>query len=236
MSDAYYMINHNRERSCDKYIYFEEYPKIKMGQEKLEKRTVPGKGNVYQHTGTYEDTEITLMLDINTLLSPDSRDEAEDKARKYLMEMKTLQFCDEPQFYYIVKEVEIGEIDRYSEDSGDCEVKILCDPWKYHVDGGRERTIKEASYNPLDICHPVYIIKGNGFCRLTVNGKYVDADVTDRITIDTERMITYRDRGTELLNTRITGNYEDLYLKEGENSITVSSGYTVTIVPNWRRK
>lgn len=38
----------------------------------------------------------------------------------------------------------------------------------------------------------------------------------------------------ETANRRLTGYYEDLYLKEGENTFSVSPGFTVKIKPNWR--
>ena len=80
---------------------------------------------------------------------------------------------------------------------------------------------------------PIYKITGNGPCTLTVNGKTMTATVTDNISIDTERMITYDSSGN-LKNTSVSGNYEDLYLQPGENTVTVSSGFTCTVIPNWR--
>nr|DAD92870.1 MAG TPA: Primase C terminal 2 (PriCT-2) [Siphoviridae sp. ctNyC15] len=43
---------------------------------------------------------------------------------------------------------------------------------------------------------------------------------------------TYREDGV-LNNTAITGDYENLYLQEGLNEISVSSGFTAEVIPKW---
>ena len=68
---------------------------------------------------------------------------------------------------------------------------------------------------------------------LTVNGKTMKATVGQNLTIDTERMLAYRTDGT-LMNTSVTGDYEDLYLQAGENEISITSGFSLKIIPNWR--
>ena len=46
-------------------------------------------------------------------------------------------------------------------------------------------------------------------------------------------MITYRELNGEMMNTYVNGDYEDLYLKPGENMISVV-GAEMKIIPNWR--
>ena len=60
------------------------------------------------------------------------------------------------------------------------------------------------------------------------------ANVEQNLAIDTELMLAYREDGT-LKNAEVTGNYRDLYLQEGENEITVTSGFEMKVIPNWRR-
>ena len=45
-------------------------------------------------------------------------------------------------------------------------------------------------------------------------------------------MIAYRSDGT-LNNTQVKGNYEDMYLLNGENEISFSGG-ELKVIPNWR--
>lgn len=78
-----------------------------------------------------------------------------------------------------------------------------------------------------------YMISGEGACVLTVNGKTMTADVRQNITIDTDRELAYRKDKT-LSNTAVSGKYDDLYLQEGENEITITEGFDLKIIPNWR--
>ena len=66
---------------------------------------------------------------------------------------------------------------------------------------------------------------------LTEKGMYI-LNVGQNLTIDTDRMIAYRSDGT-LNNTQVTGNYEDMYLLNGENEISFSGG-ELKVIPNWR--
>ena len=70
-------------------------------------------------------------------------------------------------------------------------------------------------------------------CTLEVNGNRMTANVGQNLTIDTDRMVAYRQDGT-LQNTAVTGKYEDLYLTEGEIDIGISTGFDLKIIPNWR--
>ena len=38
-----------------------------------------------------------------------------------------------------------------------------------------------------------------------------------------------------MMNTSVSGDYEELYLKPGENEISITQGFTLTVIPNWRR-
>lgn len=70
-------------------------------------------------------------------------------------------------------------------------------------------------------------------CTLTVNGKTLTANVGQNITIDTERMIAYREDGT-IMNTSVTGDYENAYLPHGKNEVFVSKGFSLKLQPRWR--
>ena len=65
-----------------------------------------------------------------------------------------------------------------------------------------------------------------------MNGNAMSANIGQNLTIDTERMMAYRSNG-ELQNTSVTGDYENMYLKDGENEITITDGFDMEIVPNW---
>ena len=76
-------------------------------------------------------------------------------------------------------------------------------------------------------------ITGTGACTLTVNGKTMQATVNQDLTINTDRMISYNSQGASQ-NTLVTGDYEDLYLQPGDNTISITNRFTLQIIPEWR--
>lgn len=112
---------------------------------------------------------------------------------------------------------------------------FTCDPYMYRIDGTIPYAITDARIrsNPYEECHPAYVLTGNGTKTLVVNGNEATIEVNGTTIVDTDRMITYTQSDLKLRNARLSGNYEDLYLKKGENTI---SGNNVTIIPNWRSR
>ena len=88
-------------------------------------------------------------------------------------------------------------------------------------------------YNPYYEAHPMYKITGEGVCTLSVNGQEMRANIGQNLTIDTERMIAYRTDGI-MNNTAVSGDYQDLYLREGSNQIEITAGFDLKVIPNWR--
>lgn len=233
MHDEYYFVNQDGVKSSDFHILFERYPSIKMGKEQFEKKTVPGRGNVYYRTGTYADTEISMLLDVNAVGHAEGWMAAYTEARRFLTECQTISFCDKQNYFYKVKCMEISTVDQYTEEAGDFDAYFYCEAGAYLKDGIYEYDPEEVLMNSFSECHPVYKITGEGVCTLTVNGKSMSADVGQNLTIDTNLMIAYRTDGA-IQNTAVTGDYSDLYLQHGENSISITSGFELKIIPNWR--
>ena len=46
-------------------------------------------------------------------------------------------------------------------------------------------------------------------------------------------MIAYRTDGI-MNNTAVSGDYQDLYLREGSNQIEITAGFDLKVIPNWR--
>lgn len=191
-------------------------------------------GQLYEADGTYEDIEIPVEFD---LIGP-----ADDwpliyrGARRWLLQKckgHHLILDANRNIFYKVKNVRIEEITRTSLTVGKFTTVFTCDAYEYLRSGMYERTAEDVKYNPYSTAKPVYKITGNGSCTLTVNGKTMKATVGQNLTIDTERMLAYREDGT-MMNTSVTGDYEDLYLQPGENEISITSGFGLSIIPNWR--
>ena len=214
-------------------IRFLEFPDFQYGQEVIDMISVTGRaGTLTVRTGRYTDTVITNVLEFES----DSLQLFEEKLRmikKWIFKTKKLRYTDKEDKFFIVKKVEVDKEQRQYGLYGHLTVIFTCEPAAYLVAGSMAIDLPKSLYNPLSWSQPVYIIKGQGKCMLTVNGKSVQANVDQNITIDTGRMIAYKNDAV-LQNTAIAGNYEDLYLREGDNQMSISDGFECKIIPNWR--
>lgn len=155
-----------------------------------------------------------------------------DALKRWLKGTGKLSFSDQPDFFYKVYAIDWGDIERELRKYGRFTASFACEPYKFKNDGQNEYAPEYLSLNPYDTAHPIYQITGDGMCTLTVNGNEMTANIGQNLTIDTDRMIAYRNDGT-LMNTAVTGDYEDLYLLPGQNSIEISDGFTMTVIPQW---
>lgn len=215
-------------------LRFLTYPVFQYGTEKIEEIEIPGRaGCLTKRTGIYSDTIIENELEFatqNIALNELKRLETE----RWIKSIKKVTYSDMKNYYFRVKKVEV-EFKRKYGFWGNVKVVFTCDPGLYTVNGLEELLLKtgEKLKNPHGTSAPIYKILGEGMCTLTVNGKSVTANIGQNLTINTERMLCYRTDGT-MQNAAMTGKYENLYLKEGENTISFSSGFQVFVVPNWR--
>ncbi len=141
-----------------------------------------------------------------------------------------LKTSDDPNCYYNVLKVDYGDIERELRRFGIFSVNFTVDPYLYRIDGDSE--YDSISFNPYSKCMPIYKITGEGMCTLTANGKTMTANVGQNLTIDTGRMLAYRQDGT-MQNTAVTGDYTDLWLPHGACSISITSGFGMLIIPKW---
>lgn len=228
----FYFTDQDGRKSSDYHMIFENYPIIQMGQRQYDSVVIPGRGTLLSDTDTYSDTVITFTVDVNVMTSADARIKAYLDARRILVDLKTISFCDAPEYFYRIKSVSLGAVEQYSDIAGDFEVQLVCEPTAYLQAGTKQYDAAGVADNPYSVCHPVYTITGEGICTLTVNGKATKANVAQNLTIDTERMLAYRTDGT-MQNAAVTGRYEDLYLQSGKNTVSATDGFTLKIIPNW---
>ena len=196
---------------------------------------IPGRdGVLYVDEKTVSDIEINVEM--NYMSEHDEWFEHWRKAKEWLLQkgINQLRFGDDPDYYYLVKKVELSEDDRVCREIGRFTATFYCNGYQYLLSGQKAYSLDKVANNPYSIAHPVYKIKGEGKCRITVNGNVFTADVGQNVTIDTVRMIAYREDG-ELVNTSVSGDYEVLYLEHGKNTLSATSGFTVQVIPGWRR-
>ena len=138
-----------------------------------------------------------------------------------------------PGYYYKVKHTTIGSSEREVKQVGEFETEFICEGHQYLASGTYEYEKQEVLYNPYSVSHPTYLITGNGRCTLTVNGNEFAAEVGQNVTINTDLMLAYRQDG-RMMNTSVTGDYQELYLQEGDNTIEITEGFGLKVIPNWR--
>ena len=183
--------------------------------------------------GTYKDIEI--VIEYNFI----SREDFEIKSillKRWLYECKNkiLILSDSVDYYRKVKKVTIEPITRSKRYLGNFKITFRCDPNLYVVNGLNSILIDSAKNikNNYGISKPNYTISGEGMCTLSVNNNSVTINVGQSIVINTEKELCFKNDGS-MTNIK-TGKYKDLYLQEGNNDISISNGFTLSIIPNWR--
>lgn len=195
---------------------------------------IPGRdGVLYSCERTVEDIEILVKMNFSG--EPQEWFERIGLIKAWLLQKRgqKLKFEDDTEYFYRTKKVELSEFEREQRKIGRFTATFFCSGYHYLETGDREYAMEKVLYNPYCIAHPVYIIEGEGVCILKVNDIDIRVNVGQNVTIDTERMISYRKDGT-IANTAITGDYEDLYLNPGINKMEISEGFGMRIIPNWR--
>lgn len=231
-----YHIYLNEECSEALQLYVVRRPDIPSPQKRYNEKSIPGRdGKLYEDTGFYEDVKIDIEL--NYMTSPDNWNSVWRAAKRWILEAagKRLSCSDDRSVYHRIKKVELSDNARNSVRIGRFTASFTLDPYTYLVSGMRTYTPEQIKNNQYEVTTPVYIMKGEGVCILTVNGHAIRANVGQNLIIDTYRRIAYRDDGI-LNNTAISGSYEDMLLIEGANTITVSdpTKFKLEVQPNWR--
>lgn len=215
-------------------MYIVRRPDIPAPGRSFTEYSVPRRGGImYRDNGVNDD--IKIPVDFNFIGKPDEWFELFRKSKKWLLNpgRRQLIFGDDKNYFFWTKKVEIGTAERICYEIGKFTAVFFCEGYQYRTDGTKDYSISEVEKNPYDESMPEYKIKGEGVCTLTVNGKSMTANVGQNLTIDTWRRIAYREDGT-IQNTNITGWYEDLHLMPGDNKISITAGFVVKVIPNWR--
>lgn len=215
-------------------IYARERPAIPAAKKRREEIVIPGRdGALYKSDGSYEPTEITIPF--NYIGREEDWAKRWREAQRWLgKENARLRLSDDDGYFLWISYVDLSENERTSRRIGNFTATFVTRDGLHYLDSGlREYGKQEIRWNPYEASHPVYRVYGEGMCTIEVNGKQMKANVGQNLTIDTERMLAYREDGV-LRNTDVTGEYENLYLPEGEIRIEVSYGFDIRITPNWR--
>lgn len=222
------MIIFNDMSNLQQGIKLYDYPEITASNENVNFHSVVGRlGSLVEHTRVHENIKVSCTFSIiGANISQKVRE-----IKKWLKGPGNLSIDENHETFYDVQHIEYGDIERELKRYGRFTVFFHCVPYEYLYSGQSYFTPNAVLYNLYDECSPIYKIVGEGVCVLTVNGNTFEINVGQDATIDTALMLTYRT--DEILNTAAKGEYEGLKLKPGENTISITNGFTLTMAPRW---
>lgn len=152
-------------------------------------------------------------------------------------------FSNEPDKYYnyqILEQIDYERLIRFRT----AKVKMHVQPFKYSsVEATKTYTVFQnneisVQNNGNYFSKPIITIKGSGTINLNVNGYQVlviDLSITNEIVIDTANMEAYNPTNQNLMNRYVTGDYNNLYLNVGNNTISWSGTINEIDVKNYSR-
>ena len=230
----YYLV-FNNESSDAININIAKRPSIPTPKRRYRETEVDGRdGKLYEDLGTYEDIEIPIECNFLSL-SPEEFNFDYRRVKRWLKSIKDnkLKFSDDLSYFYVVNKVVIDTPERIIKRLGKFNAVFTCEPYLYLEEGKIPIPLQNSIYNYYEISKPIYSITGEGLVTININGKTIKANVGQNLIIDTSLGLCYRADRT-LNNVALTGKYKDLYLQEGENIFSFTSGFNIEIIPNWR--
>lgn len=233
-NDLFYIVfNGIRDRELGLYVMHR--PSIPCPEKNIEEKQILGRdGSITIDYGTYKNIEITVEYNFLNKIDYINKSRIIKKWINNIRDNK-LKFSDSLDYFYKVKYCKLDVIERVTKKVGKFSLKFVCDPYTYLDMLDPIQILNNITlYNEYDICKPIYFLSGEGLIKLIVNGKEVTINLGQNCIIDTERRVCYRRDGT-LINTSIKGEYEDLFLKEHENTINYKGNITkLEMIPNYR--
>lgn len=220
-------IEYNGSTCEDHWCFLNDYPEFSGGSKQYNTYAVPGMDGELVETNDY-----LSNLQINCTFSIISKTFMDNvrNIRSWLSGTGELVISDSPDVFYKVWKIEHGDISREIRKFGTFSVSFICTPFEFLKDG--QIPVSSVSFNPGDKAKPIYTITGDGLCTLTVNGYEFTANVGQNAVINSESQLSYKNDG-QSINTDVTGDYAKLWLPCGENTVSVSPGFTLSIIPQW---
>ena len=208
-------------------------PDIPSTAKDYEEHNIPGRdGALYEDLGTVQDIEIEVSC--NYIAKPEEWGTRWRSIKKWLLTAhQFLVFSDDVDYCYRIKKIDLTTNERQVKYSGQFTVIFTVEGYLYLTSGQKQYSYSQVLKNDYEATYPVYYLTGQGNCVLTVNGNQCNCNVGGNLIIDTYLRLTYRQDGT-LRNTDIDADYDDLKLIEGNNTITITNGISLNIMPNWR--
>lgn len=211
-------------------------PNIPTPVRKIQEKECNGRdGKLHQDLGGYDDMELMISYNFS---SRDKYFEILRKLKRWTnhIEDNKLFLSDMKDWHYKVKFCKLATVERVYKTIGRFELTFIIEPYLYknNYDSIAINSISKI-YNEYELCKPTYKLEGEGYINLTINDKTVKINLGQNLTIDTDFQECYRE-GLQAVDV-LEGDYEDMWLQEGVNTISYTPTDAVTkfeIIPNWR--
>lgn len=217
-------------------LLIQELPPISKPKMRTQIDTIDGRaGDIVTQLGfaAYDKTiEIGLYGDFDL-----------DDVISYFNSSGQVVFSNEPDKYYnyqILDQIDFQRLIRFRT----AKVKMHVQPFKYSSVEGT-KTFTSFTNNQITIKNngnyfskPIITITGTGTINLSLNGEQVlviDMSNASSIVLDTANMEAYNPSDQSLLNRDVTGDYNNLYLNVGSNTISWTGTITEIDIENYSR-
>lgn len=209
-------------------------PQITHSEIYQDRFTVPGKDGDLLGVDTYRgNAHIKISMALVANGASTSYQSSLRPIRAWLSGTGILKISDGDGSYYEVERVTIETDERVIINYGNLVVDFEVYPYEF-MSTAEDAITSFPITNNYEESLPLYkIVGGSGKGTLTVNSKTMTyTAISDgTLYIDTRRMIAYDGSKNNKSNT-ISGDYDDLHLKHGSNTISCNKG-TLSVYPNW---
>lgn len=214
-----------------------EPPQVVHSELITEEYQIPGRDGVLYGSNPYRGSaQISVKMALKTSQAITSNVSAYKTAYRQVMQWLqgtgNLVIGDSQDSFYEVQKIEISTDQRIVLQYGKLEVTFTVYPFEFLNTGNTAVSSYSSLVNDGDECAPLYRITGTGSGSLTVNGHTMTFSAnTGELYIDIRRKIAYNANGVNQ-NSVISGDYDDMRLQHGTNSISVSGG-SLRVYPKW---
>ena len=230
-------ITYNNVSSSTHGLIVTTPPQVTHSEIYQDRFTIPGKDGDLLGVDTYRgDAYIKVSFALVTSETSTSYQTALRGIRSWLSGKGTLILPDGNGSYYEVKRVTIDTDERVIINYGIMEATFEVYPYEF-MSTAEEAITTFPITNNYDESMPVFWIRepsaSGGSGTLTVNGHTLTytSDPAKALIIDTRRKIAYNTSNENKSNT-ISGDYDDLHLVHGSNTISLTRG-VLTVYPQW---
>lgn len=230
--------------SCKRYkLSVVDRPLVASPKRQVKQFEVLGAyGSIYERYG-YQDISYSVTFNYLEGVESESFKRKYREIRSWIYHSHTMQFSDEPEVSYQIKDVEIQDAANDIEEYGQFNVKFILAPFgklaeKMPITFTKSEYKLESQFTNQSIYQslPVIHIYGNGDCSLFINDDepIIFNGITNDIIVDSEKKLTYRKDGKLIVNEsskQSSNNYPSL--ESGVNKI-ILNGKDIDKIEIWR--